>query len=82
MSGKTEIGKVKFFDANRGFGFLERVDGGLDVFVGRGSLPYGVTLTEGQTVSFIEKRDEKRNKTFASEVQPLEPADVESRYED
>ena len=45
-------GKVKFFDHNRGFGFLSREDGE-DVFVHVSNLqPGGTTLTEGQTVEF------------------------------
>jgi CspA family cold shock protein len=49
---KVEIGKVKFFDANRGFGFIARDNGGLDIFVHVNNLPYGVTLHEGQKVEF------------------------------
>jgi CspA family cold shock protein len=45
-------GKVKFFDANRGFGFISR-EGGDDVFVHASNLQVsGTTLTEGQTVEF------------------------------
>jgi CspA family cold shock protein len=45
-------GKVKFFDPDRGFGFISR-DGGDDVFVHVSNLQAtGTTLTEGQTVEF------------------------------
>ena len=44
-------GKVKFFDPDRGFGFISR-DGGEDVFVHVSNLQAGETLTEGQTVEF------------------------------
>lgn len=45
-------GKVKFFDPDRGFGFISR-DGGDDVFVHASNLQVaGTTLTEGQTVEF------------------------------
>ncbi|HHP51167.1 MAG TPA: cold shock domain-containing protein [Moorella mulderi] len=48
------LGKVKWFSAEKGYGFLEREDGGADVFVyytaikGEGFK----TLAEGQRVEF------------------------------
>ncbi len=45
-------GKVKFFDHDRGFGFISR-EGGEDVFVHVSNLAAaGTTLSEGQTVEF------------------------------
>jgi CspA family cold shock protein len=45
-------GVVKFFDQDRGFGFISR-DGGEDVFVHVSNLQAtGTTLTEGQQVEF------------------------------
>jgi CspA family cold shock protein len=44
-------GKVKFFDNDRGFGFISR-EGGEDVFVHVSNLQAGATLAEGQTVEF------------------------------
>ena len=45
-------GKVKWFSAEKGFGFLSR-EGGPDVFVHRDALPSGVTeLKPGQRVEF------------------------------
>ncbi|WP_420174230.1 cold-shock protein [Luteococcus sp. OSA5] len=46
------IGKVRFYDAEKGFGFLSKEDGG-DVYVRANVLPEGVTsLKPGQRVEF------------------------------
>lgn len=47
------IGKVRYYDAEKGFGFLTRDEGGEDVFVRASALPAGVTsLRRGQKVEF------------------------------
>ncbi|GAB3622920.1 cold shock domain-containing protein [Mariniluteicoccus endophyticus] len=46
------VGKVRFYDAEKGFGFLTK-EGGGDVYVRANALPAGVTsLKPGQKVEF------------------------------
>jgi cold shock protein len=46
------VGKVRFYDAEKGFGFLTK-EGGGDVYVRANALPAGVTtLKPGQRVEF------------------------------
>jgi len=46
------VGKVRFYDAEKGFGFLTKDEGG-DVYVRASALPAGVTtLKTGQRVEF------------------------------
>ena len=64
-------GKVKFFSAEKGFGFLS-YDEGEDVFVPRAALPDGVTeLKPGQRVEFGVVSGRKGNQ--AMQVRILDP---------
>ena len=45
-------GKIKRFDANRGFGFIVPDGGGEDVFVHHSELQGAKTLNEGQRVEY------------------------------
>ena len=50
-------GKVKWYNARKGFGFIEGEDG-KDIFVHRTSLDQGVFLNEGDSVEYeIEESD-------------------------
>jgi len=69
MEGFMAIGTVKWFNSQKGFGFIQPNDGGKDVFVhisaveraGMGS------LSEGQKVSYDLVSD--RGKTAAANLQ-------------
>lgn len=60
-------GTVKFFNAQKGFGFIEVDGGGPDVFVHISEVERSGmgTLQEGQKVSFESKMDPKKGKPNA-----------------
>jgi CspA family cold shock protein len=64
-------GKVKWFNADKGYGFIER-EGGADLFVHISEIQGdGVkNLVEGQAVSFTEAMGQK-GKPEATQVRPL-----------
>jgi len=58
---ERELGTVKWFNANKGFGFIERDGGEKDVFVHYSAInTTGFrTLDEGQRVSFVVVQGQK-----------------------
>jgi len=64
------IGTVKWFNGQKGFGFIQPNDGGNDVFVHISAVERaGLTgLAEGQKVSFEIKADKMRGKSSAENL--------------
>jgi cold shock protein len=66
-------GTVKFFNADKGFGFIV-VDGGeADVFVHVSALEQSgmSSHTEGQRISFESKMDPKKGRPDAVNIKPV-----------
>jgi len=63
-------GTVKWFNGQKGFGFIQPNDGGNDVFVHISAVERaGLSgLAEGQKVSFELKVDKKRGKASAENL--------------
>jgi len=67
-------GTVKWFNAEKGFGFISNDDGGEDVFVHFSAILVDgfKTLSEGQKVTFDTEVDPKNDKKLrAVNVRPL-----------
>lgn len=65
-------GTVKWFNDQKGFGFIQPTDGGADVFVHISAVERAGMrgLQEGQKVSFELERDRKSGKMSAGQLQP------------
>lgn len=63
-------GTVKWFNATKGFGFIQPDDGGADVFVHISAVERAGLqgLKEGQKLSYDLVTDQRRGKTFAGEL--------------
>ncbi|MFK3781214.1 cold-shock protein [Agrobacterium sp. NPDC089420] len=64
-------GTVKFFNDDRGFGFITPENGGQDVFVHVSALQRSDSLREGDKVSFEVGQDRKTGKSKAENVSVL-----------
>jgi len=72
-------GRVKWYDTEKGFGFLTRDDGG-DVFVHKAALPEGVEeLKPGQKVDFGIVESRKGNQALAVKLVDAPPSVAELR---
>jgi len=66
-------GTVKFFNAQKGFGFIVVDGGGPDVFVHISEVERSglSSLNEGQKVSFESKMDPKKGKPNAANIKAV-----------
>jgi cold shock protein len=63
-------GVVKWFNAQKGFGFIEPDNGGSDVFVHISAVEQAgmTTLSEGQKIAFDVVADSRRGKSSAQNL--------------
>ncbi len=66
-----QAGTVKFFNEQKGYGFIAPDNGGADVFVHISALERAGlrTLSEGQKVSFDTEKDRRSGKMAVSNIQ-------------
>lgn len=66
-------GTVKFYNAQKGFGFIQPEDGATDVFVHATALERAniATLSEGQKVSFESAVDDRSGKTAVTTLEVM-----------
>ena len=66
-------GTVKWFNADKGFGFIQPTDGGQDVFVHISAVERAgmSNLVEGQKVSFELVPDRKTGKKSADQLKAM-----------
>jgi len=64
-------GTVKWFNASKGFGFIQPDDGGADVFVHISAVERAgmSNLSEGQKLGYEMERDNKSGKLSAGQLQ-------------
>jgi CspA family cold shock protein len=66
-------GTVKWFNAQKGFGFIQPDDGGKDVFVHISAVERAgmSNLNEGQKLSYELTQDKRSGKTSADQLRAL-----------
>jgi CspA family cold shock protein len=67
------VGTVKFFNVQKGFGFISPEDGSQDIFVHVSAVERAgmTTLNEGQRLSFDVVKDPKKGKTNAQNLKAV-----------
>jgi CspA family cold shock protein len=70
LEKKMPTGTVKWFNGQKGFGFIQPNDGGNDVFVHISAVERAglSSLAEGQRVSYEVKVDPRRGKSSAENL--------------
>jgi CspA family cold shock protein len=65
------IGKVKWYNRNKGYGFIQPEDGSADIFVHVSAVERAglYELNEGQKLSYEVTADRKTGKSSASQLQ-------------
>lgn len=66
-----QVGTVKFYNDQKGYGFIQPDDGGKDVFVHASALERAGmrSLTEGQKVQFTVQEDRRSGKMAVGTIQ-------------
>ena len=64
-------GTVKFFNQDKGFGFITPDNGGTDVFVHISAVQGGESLRDGTKVSYDLGQDRKTGKSKAENVRSI-----------
>ncbi|MGE0697999.1 MAG: cold-shock protein [Hyphomicrobiaceae bacterium] len=66
-----QVGTVKFYNEQKGYGFIQPDDGGKDVFVHASALERAGmrALVEGQKVSFDTQEDRRSGKMAVGTIQ-------------